>query len=79
MIFYYKNNHKNLVSVVQNDDGIEGDVSHRTQVEWLKWRKPSWFYAIQKYCSSLMESFIVQLLDRRCCMGQNVGRHTQIR
>jgi len=32
---------KYLRSIVQNDGGIEADVSHRIQVGWLKWRRAS--------------------------------------
>ena len=51
-----------LGSIIQNNREIEGDINHRIQAGWMKWRSTLGVFVIKEYeLSSLRGNFIAYL------------------
>ena len=48
---------KYLGSVIQSNGEIDGDVTHRTQAGWLKWRVATGMFCAKKFPSKLKGKF----------------------
>ena len=68
-----KDTFRYLGQMLQRDEDIDTDVSHKIKAGWIKWRQASGILCDKRVPQKLKVSSIERRLDRLCCMEQNVG------
>ena len=62
-----------LGSMLQRDEDIDADVSHRIKARWIKWRQVSGILSDKRVPQKLKGKFYRTTIKPACCMEQNVG------
>ena len=68
-----KDTFRYLGSMLQRDEDIDENVSHRIKAGWMKWRQAFGVLCDKRVPPKLKGKFYRTALDLLCCMVQNVG------
>nr|XP_009803003.1 PREDICTED: uncharacterized protein LOC104248448 [Nicotiana sylvestris]XP_016458521.1 PREDICTED: uncharacterized protein LOC107782179 [Nicotiana tabacum] len=65
---------KYLRSVIQGDEKIDEEVTHRIRSGWMKWRLESVVLCDKNVPPKHKGQFYKAAVRRLCCIGQNAGQ-----